>query len=188
MSKSALKYIQIRHWDYWWSVYQCGGASPACPNAVEFSLTDDREGKTLFFHFDLYNLSGLQDILRENTFIETDHPDHAAFLHKAKALERGEISYFIGALHYPGFMPDLAFCNQILTPECTLLELKAPPTAPYYAVLFLKEDRPLIPEVLNHWMTRLSHLLFGQDISFEMVNVPTRAEALESWQTETPHE
>ena len=84
MGKSALKYIQIRHWDYWWSVYQCGGASPACPNAVEFSLTDDREGKTLFFHFDLYNLSGLQDILRENTFIETDHPDHATFLHKAK--------------------------------------------------------------------------------------------------------
>ena len=93
---------------------------------MEFSLTDDREGKTLFFHFDLYNLSGLQDILRENTFIETDHPDHATFLHKAKALERGEISYFIGALHYPDFMPDLAFCNQILTPECTLLELKAP--------------------------------------------------------------
>ena len=59
MEQQALKYLQIRHWNYWWNVYQCGTSIPACPNAVEFALTDDRAGSAPFFHFDFYNAYAL---------------------------------------------------------------------------------------------------------------------------------
>ena len=184
MEQRALKYIQIRHWDYWWAVYQCGTLKSSDLSAAEFSVTDTENEEQLFFHFDFYNLSGLGTIIREKEFIEPDHPDYPAFLDGAESLKERKKEYFIGGLYYRCFIPDLAFCNQPLTPEHTLLDLEAPPPVPYYAVLFLAEERPLIPEVLNEWMVRLSRPLFGKAYSFVMPHIPTREEALVSWEQE----
>lgn len=79
MEQQALKYLQIRHWNYWWGVYQCGTSTPACPNAVEFALTDDKAGSVPFFHFDFYTLPGLREILRDSSFMEPEDPDYPAF-------------------------------------------------------------------------------------------------------------
>lgn len=78
MEQQALKYLQIRHWNYWWNVYQCGTSIPACPNAVEFALTDDRAGSVPFFHFGFYTLPGLWEILREGSFLTPEDPDYPA--------------------------------------------------------------------------------------------------------------
>ena len=130
MKQSSQKYIQIRHWDYWWEVYSCG-RDWAGPQGAEFSLTDGRGGEAPFFHLDLYNLSGLADIIREETFFEAGDPEYPRFVRRAESLQKGEADYFVGALYYHQFTPDLAFCNQ-----------------------------PLTPEVLNHWLTKLSTPLF----------------------------
>lgn len=182
--KHPQKYIQIRHWDYWWSVYQCGQTAPAAPNTVECSLTDDEEGGSLFFHFDLFNLPGLRSILREGAFLPADHPDHPDFHRRAEALERGETDYFVGALYYRDVSPDLAFCNLGAEKDISLLDLRMPPASPYYAVLFLAEERSLEPEVLTEWMRQLSRPLFGEAFSVTIANVPTRGEALAIWQSE----
>ena len=177
MEQQALKYLQIRHWNYWWGVYQCGTSTPACPNAVEFALTDDKAGSVPFFHFDFYTLPGLREILRDSSFMEPEDPDYPAFLHKTEDLQLGKIPYFIGGLYYRHFTPDLAFCNQPLSSKHTLLDLRAPSASPNYAVLFLSEVRPLIPEVLTTWMTRLSGALFGSPFSAAIARTPTREEA-----------
>ena len=51
-------------------------------------------------------------------------------------------------------------------------------------VLFLAEERPLTPEVLTHWLTRLARPLFGQDFTALLSRVPTPEEAAASWQSE----
>lgn len=130
MEQQALKYLQIRHWNYWWGVYQCGTSTPACPNAVEFALTDDKAGSVPFFHFDFYTLPGLREILRDSSFMEPEDPDYPAFLHKTEDLQLGKIPYFIGGLYYRHFTPDLAFCNQSLSSKHTLLDLRAPSAWP----------------------------------------------------------
>ena len=188
MESHSLKYIQIRHWNYWWGVYQCGKNNPDCPNAAEFSLTDGLDGASPFFHLDLYNLSGLGDTIQQEEFFEANDPEYPRFLHRAEALQKGEMDYFIGALYYRKFTPDLAFCSQPLTPERTLLDLKSPPTSPDYAVLFLAEERPLAPEVLNCWLARLSKPLFGESLSFAFSRTPSREEALASWKSQTTNE
>lgn len=182
MDQHLLKYIQIRHWDYWWGVYHCDQSVYTCPNAVEFSLTDDADGETRFFHFDFYNLSALQDTLRDKDLMEEEHPDYPSFLSRAEALTRGEMDYFIGSLYYQDFRPDLAFCNPSANSGRSLLDLKSPPATPYYAVLFLAEDRPFTPEVLTSWITRLSRPLFGTDFSVEIAHIPTMEEAFASYQ------
>lgn len=184
MEQRILKYIQIRHWDYWWAVYQCGTRKPSDLSTAEFSVTDTEEEEPVFFHFDFYNLSGLKRLIREREFIEPEHPDYPVFLREAEALKERKKEYFIGELYYRCFAPNLAFCNQPLTPEHTLLDLKAPVPAPYYAVLFLAEERPLVPEVLHVWLKRLSGPLFGADYSFVLPRIPTREEALASWEDE----
>lgn len=184
MEQQALKYLQIRHWNYWWNVYQCGTSIPACPNAVEFALTDDRAGSVPFFHFDFYTLPGLWEILREGSFLTPEDPDYPAFLRKAEDLQLGKIPYFIGGLYYRNFTPYLDFCNQSLSATHTLLDLRAPAVSPNYAVLFLSEVRPLIPEVLTTWMNRLSGTLFGSTFSTAIARTPTREEALAHWKKE----
>ena len=184
MERDCLKYIQIRHWDYWWGVYQLGKKALNQPNAAEFSVTDAGDEDPRFFHFDFYNLSGLQEAIRDEEYIDPDDPDYPSFLYRTEALKQGSMEYFIGGLYYREFAPDLAFCNQPLTPGHTLLDLRAPAAAPCYAVLFLGEKRPLTPEILSAWMTRLSRPLFGRAYAFKIANVPTREEALASWREE----
>lgn len=180
-----VKYIQIRHWEYWWDVYGCGEPNDPLPHAVEFSLTDDEAGSAPFFHFDLYNLPGLQALLREGTFLPPDHPDHPGFLRRAEALERGASNYFIGALYYRDFTPDLDLCGLPAEKGISLLDLRSPPSSPYYAAVFLAEERPLTPEVLTCWTARLSLPLFGWAFACRIAHAPTRAEALASRLAET---
>lgn len=171
-----VKYIQIRHWDYWWGVYEDSGAPAAQPWAAEFSLTDDEAGERVFFHFDLYNLPGLREALRQGDFLPEGHPDRPGFLRRAAALEQGASSYFIGALYYRDFTPDLELCGLPAEKGIPLLDLRSPPASPYCAVIFLAEERPLTPEVLTQWMEQLSRPLFGRAFACRIAHVPSRAE------------
>ena len=179
------KYIRVRHWDYWWGAYQL--LEKGCPNSVEFSLTDDVEGEELFFHFDFYNLPALQSMIKEGEYMEPESPDYPVFLEKAEALKKGELEYFIGSLYYEDFFPNLEFCNQPLIEGKTIFDAKAPVAAPYYAVLFLHEEQPLVPDVLKSWIERFTQPLFGQSFSFEFADVPTKAQAQESYRDEFAH-
>ena len=44
MGCSTSVYLQIRDWNYWWNVYQFGGAEPSVPQGAEFSLTFEGSG------------------------------------------------------------------------------------------------------------------------------------------------
>ena len=183
MNQGPVKYVQVDYWNYWWCVYSMG-AEFSPPHWVECSLTEDAAGDAPFFRFDLCNLHQLRHMIREQDFIQPDRPDYAVFLHRAETLEQGEADFFIGALYYESFTPDLAFCNPSPSPDYTLPELRSPPLSPHYAVLFLAEERPLTPEVLTHWLTRLARPLFGQDFTALLPRIPTWEEAAASWQSE----
>lgn len=176
------KYIHIRHWNYWWEVYGCGAVIPAGPHTVEFSLTSDEAGSAQFFRLDLCNLSGLRDALWDDGLYPAEHPDHALFLQRAEDLALGKSDFFVGALYYPDFTPALAFCSQPLAEGRRILDLKAPAAAPCYAAVFLAEDRPLMPEILENWMARLSQPLFGQSFTARIVRTPSCQEVLASWE------
>jgi hypothetical protein len=51
-------------------------------------------------------------------------------------------------------------------------------------VIFLREERPLTPEVLTHWAETLSQPLFGQPFSCTLAQVPSRQEAMEQFENE----
>lgn len=173
------KYLHIRDWNYWWGVYRCGeGWEP--PNGAEFSITEDEAGENRFFHFDFYNLAALEETLREQDFIEPENPDSPGFLEKARELQRGEREFFLGALYYPNYMPDLASCGE----GVPLLRRLSPQAPPYYGVVFLREERPLTPDVLRQWAEKLSRPLFGEAFSCVLAQVPTRQEALEQLREE----
>ena len=80
-------------------------------DAAEFYLTEDAAGEKFFFHFDFYNLAALDQIIQDREFVEPESPDYSDFLKQAERLRNGEQNWFVGALYYPRFLPDLAFCN-----------------------------------------------------------------------------
>ena len=53
-----------------------------------------------------------------------------------------------------------------------------------FGVIFLREERPLTPEVLTHWAETLSQPLFGQPFSCTLAQVPSRQEAMEQFENE----
>ena len=108
--QTKTKYIHIRHWDYWWATYQL--LEQDKPDSVEFSITNDKEGEDLFFHFDFYNLPALQNMMDADEYMERENPDYPVFEQKVEALKTGKLDYFVGSLYYPAFFPRLEFCNQ----------------------------------------------------------------------------
>lgn len=173
------KYVRVRHWDYWWSVYQLMKENE--PQCVELSLTDDMEGEKHFFHFDFYNLPALQNLIDEDEYMEPESPDYPMLLEKVEALKKGELEYFVGALYYEHFSPNLGFCNQTLAEGKTVFDAQAPVAVPYYGVLFLREEQPLVPEVLKSWIEHLAQPFFGQSFDVEFVDVPPREQAETSY-------
>ena len=106
------------------------------------------------------------------------------FLDQARRLRNGEQDWFVGALYYPLFSPEMHFCNASVRSGVPLTQLLSPSVPPYYGVIFLREERPLTPEVLTHWAETLSQPLFGQPFSCTLAQVPSRQEAMEQFENE----
>ena len=181
MDCKAKKYLHIYDWNYWWGYYRC------CKDwepfhAAEFSLSEDEAGKAPFFHFDFHNLPALHQTILDGEFVEPDNPDHPHFLEQARRLRSGEQDWFVGALYYPLFSPEMHFCNASVRSGVPLTQLLSPSVPPYYGVIFLREERPLTPEVLTHWAETLSQPLFGQPFSCTLAQVPSRQEAMEQFE------
>ena len=87
-------------------------------------------------------------------------------------------------LYYPLFSPEMHFCNASVRSGVPLTQLLSPSVPPYYGVIFLREERPLTPEVLTHWAETLSQPLFGQPFSCTLAQVPSRQEAMEQFENE----
>lgn len=82
------------------------------------------------------------------------------------------------------FSPEMHFCNASVRSGVPLTQLLSPSVPPYYGVIFLREERPLTPEVLTHWAETLSQPLFGQPFSCTLAQVPSRQEAMEQFENE----
>ena len=142
MGCKSKKYLHIHDWNYWWGYFRCGkGWEPF--HAAEFSLTEDEAGEASFFYFDFYNLSALHQTIRDGEFVEPDSPDHPSFLEQAERLKNGEQDWFVGALYYPHFSPEMHFCNAYVRSGVPLTQLVSPSVPPYYGVIFLREENPL---------------------------------------------
>lgn len=183
MDCKSKKYLHIYDWNYWWGYYRCGKDCEPFHSA-EFSLTEDEAGEASFFHLDFNNLPALHQTIRDGEFVEPDSPDHPSFLEQAKRLRNGEQDWFIGALYYPLFSPEMHFCNASVRSGVPLTKLLSPSVPPYYGVIFLREERPLTPEVLTRWVEALSHPLFGQRFSCTLAQIPSRQEAMEQFENE----
>ena len=183
MGCKAKKYLHIYDWNYWWGYYRCGQDWEPF-HAAEFSLSEDEAGEVPFFHFDFHNLPALHQTIRDGEFVEPDSPDHPSFLEQAERLKNGEQDWFVGALYYPHFSPEMHFCNAYVRSGVPLTQLVSPSVPPYYGVIFLREENPLTPEVLTHWVETLSRPLFGQQFSCTLAQVPSRQEAMEQFEKE----
>lgn len=174
------RYLQIRHWDYWWGVY---GYTDA-PASVELSITEDRDGEQFYFHLDIDTLPALEELRKPGEFMDELAPSYPYFQRKAEELLQGRIDYFVGALYYKDYMPDIAECNQYQQTEKGIFSVKSPERVPYYANIFICEKKPLLPALLAEWMESLSPSLFCQYFSYEIANVPSREEAAKSYAEE----
>lgn len=129
MDCKAKKYLHIYDWNYWWGYYRCGKDWDPF-DAAEFSLSEDEAGEAPFFHFDFHNLSALHQTIRDGEFVEPDNPDHPHFLEQARRLRSGEQDWFVGALYYPLFSPEMHFCNASVRSGVPLTQLLSPSVPP----------------------------------------------------------
>ncbi len=166
-----IKYIHIRHWDYWFGVYNIGPYQTDRVYGAEFNLTNDKEGKDVFFHLDLHTLSSLALILQDNDYLELDDPLYPQFTKKCQELQMGAINYFIGSLYYQDFHPSFKECD---LKGRSVFELKSPSCAPYYADVFINEANPLLPETLVIWLEKLSRDLFLKEYDFIFSDYPDK--------------
>ena len=175
------KYLQIRHWDYWWGVYGYDNG----PISAEFSITEYNAGEQFYFHFDIYTLPALKELLKPGEFIDKHDPSFQYFQSRAAELDQGSIEYFVGSLYYKDYMPDMTACNQYHQTGNGIFSIKSPERVPHYAVLFIREEKPLLPELLTKWMEKLSPSLFCEHITYEIANIPSCEDTAKSFAENT---
>jgi len=171
------KYLQIRHWNYWWGVY---GYTDG-PAAVEFSITEDIAGEQFYFHLDIDTLPALKELLKPGEFIDGHDPSFQYFQSRAAELDRGSIDYFVGSLYYKDYMPNMAECNSYQQTKNGIFSIKSPERVPYYADIFIHEEKPLLPDLLTEWMERLSPSLFCEHFTYKIANIPSREDVVKSY-------
>ena len=175
------KYIHIRHHDYWWGVYNIGNLKSGDISGVEFSLSNDLGREDFYFHFDFYTLLALENMLVENEFIKADSSDYAHLLERFRGIQNGKLDYFIGSLYYEDYHPAIKDCE---LGEGSLFNRKSPSISPYYAVVFLNESQPLLPDLLVKWLERLSAELFAGSFCFAFSSIPSKEEAEKEYKNE----
>jgi len=164
--------------DYLWAIHSIGKYTQTDAHGLEFSIWDIEEKSDLakdnnfFFHFDLYNLPGLDFLIANGEYIEKDDKRYDVFINQRNALKNGKSEYFIDGLFYDeeekygeeGY--NYVILNDRLNGK-TIFEIKNKRgIAPYYAYLFISESEPLLPETVIKWLEKLSVELFGEPIQF----------------------
>lgn len=172
------KYIQIRHWDYWWYIY---GFDKEPVSSVEFSLTNDPKGENEYFHFNFYTLPALDRMIQEDDFIGSLEPSYQKFLHQAELLRQGKQDFFIGALYYRDYIPNIDQCSQFLKDGQSIFQATTPQRMPVEGVVFLRESESLTLERLIQWLEKLSFPMFRENFSFGIANQPSQEEAYKAY-------
>lgn len=183
MDLQITRYIHVRHWDYWYDVHHISGQTP---NSVEICITDDMEGNQPFFHLDLCNTSGMERLLEQDEYIDKKDPSYPSFCKRLDALRRGETPFLIGALFFQHYIPPVDICNRPIDEGTSLFDLCSPSMPPYYADIFLHEARPLTPDVLQEWVEKLAPILFHQNFSCKVVDMPSYEESLRAYREDRP--
>lgn len=176
-----MNYIFTRHWDYWYSVYHIGKYANIHADEVEFYISSQANGEGETFHFDFYSLPALTKMIENNDFISNDNSEYTLFIEKFNALKEGKIDFFIGSLYYQTFNPDLTTCNKALMEGKNILDYKSPSYKPYYAVIFIGEDRSLMPDLIIEWAEKVCTTLFHECFDFQIADIPTIERTLESY-------
>ncbi len=153
-----------RHADYFWSVYGLGGYEPPC--YLELACYEDaekRRARQKFFRLDIGNLEAANYIDEDDFYDDADM--RASYMEKLRLLNAGEVDYFIETLFFSDGSADLSALSLPggqLPPGKTILDTRnAAGAVSDYAYVYVREARPLMPDVLCEWLEQLSPVLFG---------------------------
>ena len=185
---NTLKFINVRHMDYWWAVYNIGSYKQEDADGLEFCISNDEKGEKHFFHLDLYNLPCLEHMIADGIYIEKEKPDYELFKKQYYDLKSGNIDFFIGNLFYPenvrhekgySFLP----LNECQLNKMSIFELRnRNHIMPDYGVVFINETEALIPEKVIFWIDKLSIELFKEEFKVQFIKVPDKIEAAKSYE------
>lgn len=169
--KTGVRWIYPRHWDYWFSVYGLlEGKDHPC--LLEFAIFPDRVDNALvvdeYFHLDVGNFVSADAFIRDEWNEWNSEEEKRRFAEQTERLRRGETEYFIANLYYPNQVWGQYYMDCLPRGKSVFDIKNKIEDAPYYGEIYIREARPLIPEVLENWMERLSPVLFGDYCAYKI--------------------
>ena len=170
-----MKYIQIRHMDYWFSYYNLANFKQDDINFVEFSILNTKNSiSDTYFSFDFYNLNSLEEMIKNDEYLEKTDKDYNKFISNYNDLKNNKKDYFIGSLFYPHYTTTIEECE---LKGKSLFEKSLKFVKPNYGHIFLNERENLLPQKIIYWIEKLSYELFKENIKFKINNICKKSEA-----------
>lgn len=135
------------------------------PNWVDFSChkkrpPDGMSSRALFdtgfFRFDMTNMTNLREEVAYK-IVGRDVTAQKQFAQQVRKLKSGEIDYFF--VLEPGHRMNAGGYVIGQIPEGRILLVWKPRER--HASIFVREERPLMPDIMREWMEKLSPTLFG---------------------------
>ena len=155
------------NWPGYWE--QVHGFRKSFPNWVDFSCHKKRPPNgvssyklfnTGFYHFDMVNMVNLQEEAAAKVVGSNLDAQHR-FSDQVQKLRDGMTNYFIistGKHHIDG---EAYIIEQIPAGETLFTYPTVLKTRERHVTIFVREEMPLMPDVLCNWMGKLSPVLFG---------------------------
>ncbi len=189
-----MKYIEVRHLDFWWVHYGFEGMPE---KTVEVNITEDKDGKIPFLGLDIGTAQNLLNYIEdeseeclnminsenhEDIFMRDYYKKTLASCEKMREyyekLISGEIYCFVLSVLFKDYSPDLDTCNSLRGSGRSILSLKTERQPPFFADIYLNEKFINSTDSLIACLKRVFvELKLGDDEEFIFRNAFTKEEA-----------
>ncbi len=172
-----MKYLSIRHLDFWSSHYKLDTSTAS--KCVEVWIYDDVEATQCFLGLNIGTTTHLKQWLDDELRkLDDDHADiglHQKLLHYYNKLKLGEAYFFISHLYFNEYTPDIDTCNSLRgIKTASILEITAPPQPPYCVNIYIDEDIINSKETLLRYLAKIFDELGIPQTEFAFINEPSK--------------
>ncbi len=167
-----MKYIEIRHIDFWFDYYNLNKNSD--PKPVEVNIYDDETLSKFCIQLDISTKKHLErelaDEYKDLEYFLNSINQYDSFMKYYARFASGEIYYIIYNIFLDSEQTSLKELNSILTNGKKVAEIKRNYVRPFCANVYVNESDIFTPSKLIHCIKRLFVELNLGENDFEIVN------------------
>ncbi len=181
-----MKYLYLRHYDFWWVHY---GMEDAPEKTVSVWIYDDNDRESDFFEIEVGTVSDLEHLIEDmkeelKTCPEdVEIEEYEELQRQLLRIKSGEAYYFLHNVYFDTFSPDLKTCNAFRGTGKSIKNIDVPMQTPSCIEVYVNEQTVNNKNALAESLKKLFLEFKLGETDFEFIDEVLYEQAKESWRS-----